>query len=99
VVQPTAQPDLGQPADGINQLSISIERTRTRAYVFGEITDENDQPLYGAAVTLTCGGTTVAAKKSESDGYYEFRMRRPSKPVVCFTYDSEGNRSRRVRVR
>lgn len=99
VVQPTAQPDLGQPADGVNQLSVSIERTRTRAYVFGEITDENDQPLDDATITLTCGGATVGTKKSDSDGYYEFRMKRPSKPIVCFTYDSDGNRSRRVRIR
>ena len=82
-----------------NDISIGAERTRTRVYIYGEITDVNEKPQEGERVTLYCSGRAAATKRTDSEGYYEFVFKRPSRPVRCYTEDESGGRSRRITVR
>ena len=88
-----------EPEPDPNTISIKTERTRTRVYVFGEVFDDADAPQIYLSVKITCGGRGVATKRTDSDGYYEFALRRPSRPVRCYVEDKTGGRSRRITVR
>jgi len=88
-----------EPEPDPNTISIKTERTRTRVYVFGEVFDDTDAPQIYLSVKITCGGRGVATKRTDSDGYYEFALRRPSRPVRCYVEDKTGGRSRRITVR
>lgn len=82
-----------------NSVSIGKERTRSRIYIFGEIFDENDAPQTSLSVKMICGGRTMATKRTDGEGYYEFAFRRPARPLRCFAEDDTGSRSRRITVR
>ena len=88
-----------EPEPDPNTISIKTERTRTRVYVFGEVFDDADAPQIYLPVKITCGGRVVATKRTDSDGYYEFALRRPSRPVRCYVEDKTEGRSRRITVR
>lgn len=97
---PTPQPAPGEPIDeDPNELTLSIEKTRSRIFLFGEITDYLDKPVVNERLTLLCRGETTRSKLSDDEGYYEFVIRRPRRPIYCWVEDSSGNRSRRVKVR
>lgn len=97
---PTPQPAPGEPIEeDPNELTLSVEKTRSRIFLFGEITDSFDKPVANETISLLCRGDTIRSKMSDQDGYYEFSIRRPRKPVSCWVEDSMGNRSRRVKVR
>lgn len=85
--------------DEPNDISIAIERTRTRVYIFGEVYDENDVAQTREPVTLYCNGRAAATKRTDSEGYFEFTFRRPSRPIRCWAEDTSGGRSRRITVR
>ena len=85
--------------DEPNDISIAAERTRTRVYIFGEVYDVNDVAQAGEPVTLYCSGRATAKKRADSDGYFEFAFRRPSRPIRCWAEDTSGGRSRRITVR
>jgi subtilisin family serine protease len=82
-----------------NSISIGAERSRTRVYIYGEVNDQNEAPQVGERLTLYCSGRAAATKRTDSEGYYEFVFRRPSRPVRCYTEDTTGGRSRRITVR
>jgi hypothetical protein len=67
--------------------------------VYGEISSANKTPLGATSINLLCGGRVAGTKTSDSDGYFEFKFKRPSKPVQCWAQDATGATSRRVRVR
>lgn len=104
IISPTGTPDpfpTEPPADEpTREISIRVERARRNAYVFGELTDfEQETPVKSARVTLVCNSRTVGARTTDDDGYYEFAMRRPTTKVTCYVEDDLGNRSRRRRFR
>jgi subtilisin family serine protease len=82
-----------------NTVSIGTERTRTRVYIFGEVSDDTDVPQYNLAVKMNCGGRVVGTKRTDADGYYEFVFRRPTRPVRCYAEDETAARSRRITIR
>jgi hypothetical protein len=82
-----------------NSVSIGTERTRTRAFVFGEVMDDADIPQIEISVKMNCGGRVVGTKRTDVEGYYEFGFRRPSRPIRCYAEDATGARSRRITVR
>ena len=95
-----APPDMGPPADGTpNDVSIDTERNRKKTYIFGEVVDYQDTPVANETVTLYCNKQAVGTRTTDSDGYYEFSFRRPARPITCYSEDSTGERSRRIRVR
>lgn len=100
---PTATPtppDMGPPADGTpNDVSIGTERSRKRTYIFGEVVDYQDTPVANETVTLFCNKQAVGTRTTDSEGYYEFSFKRPARPITCYSEDSTGERSRRIRVR
>jgi hypothetical protein len=51
------------------------------------------------SVNLLCGGRLVATKTTDSEGYFEFKFKRPAKPVPCWAQEATGVLSRRLRVR
>ena len=85
--------------DEPNHISIAAERTRTRVYIFGEVYDVNDVAQAGEPVTLYCSGRAAAKKRADSEGYFEFAFKRPSRPIRCWAEDTSGGRSRRITVR
>jgi hypothetical protein len=85
--------------DEPNDISIAIERTRTRVYIFGEVYDANDVAQTREPVTLYCNARAAATKRTDSEGYFEFTFRRPSRPIRCWAEDTSGGRSRRITVR
>jgi len=95
-------PVMDTPADSQpnpNTVSIGTERTRTRVYIFGEVSDDTDVPQYNLAVKMNCGGRVVGTKRTDADGYYEFVFRRPTRPVRCYAEDETAARSRRITIR
>lgn len=100
---PTATPtppDMGPPADGTpNDVSIGTERSRKRTYIFGEVVDYQETPVANETVTLFCNKQAVGTRTTDSEGYYEFSFKRPARPITCYSEDSTGERSRRIRVR
>jgi len=82
-----------------NTVSIGTERTRTRVYIFGEVSDDTDVPQYNLAVKMNCGGRVVGTKRTDADGYYEFVFRRPTRPIRCYAEDETAARSRRITIR
>lgn len=97
---PTNPPDLDDPSEGeANQLTIGVERSKKKVFIFGEIKDANDAPINGATISLLCRGTVVGKKQSNADGYYEFGFKRPKKQTICWAEDDDGNQSRRIKVR
>lgn len=102
--EPTPDPsEPGQPDepgyDEPNSLSISIERSRRRVFIFGEIRDSDENLLADENVNLVCRRTEIATQTSDTEGYYEFSLRRPRKVMTCWVEDDAGTRSRRIRVR
>jgi hypothetical protein len=104
--EPILTPDPSEPKepdepgyDEPNSLSISIERSRRRVFIFGEIRDSENNLLADENVTLVCRKTKIAAHASDAEGYYEFSLRRPRKVLTCWVEDDAGTRSRRIRVR
>ncbi len=89
------EPGYGEP----NSLSISLERSRRKVYIFGEIRDSSENLLADENVTLVCRKTEIATQTSDDEGYYEFSLRRPKKVMTCWVEDDMGTRSRRIRVR
>ena len=81
------------PGAGSNSISISVERTRRRNYVSGTVTNSQGSAVVSERVRLFCGGVQVAAKRTDSSGYFEFVRRRSSSPLRCRVRDSEGARS------
>lgn len=106
-IQPTntatpTPPAIEPPAEAEpdpNSISIGTERTRTRVYIFGDVTDSADVPQPYLTVKMKCGGRIAATRSTDDEGYYEFVFRRPSRPVRCYAEDSTGARSRRITVR
>lgn len=100
---PTATPtppDMEPPADGEpNDVSIDTERTRRKVFIFGEVFSFQDAPVANETVTLYCNKKAVGKKVTDDEGYYEFSFKRPARPITCFSEDSTGERSRRIRVR
>jgi len=92
------QPDEPEPREP-NSLSISIERSKRRVYIFGEIRDTHKNLLSDENVNLVCRRTEIATQTSDAEGYYEFSLRRPRKVMTCWVEDDAGTRSRRIRVR
>lgn len=84
---------------GNNTLTLSIERSQRRAYLFGEIFDSNGNLLADKAVHLLCKKRQVATRVSDLSGYYELERRRPKVHTRCYVKDDNGNRSRSVRLR
>lgn len=89
------EPGSGEP----NSLSISVERSKRRVYIFGEIRDSDENVLADENVTLVCRRTEIATQVSDEEGYFEFSLRRPKKVMTCWVEDDAGTRSRRIRVR
>jgi subtilisin family serine protease len=85
--------------DEPNDISIAAERTRTKVYVFGEVFDVNDVAQVAEPITLYCSGRAAATKRTDSEGYFEFVFKRPSRPIRCWAEDTTGGRSRRITVR
>lgn len=103
-VDPTGTPDptpTEPPADEpTREISIRVERMRRNVYVFGEVTDfEQDTGVRSARVTLVCNSRVVGTRTTDEDGYYEFVMRRPTTKITCYVEDDSENRSRRLRFR
>jgi subtilisin family serine protease len=103
-VDPTGTPaptPTEPPADEpTREISIRVERMRRNAYVYGEVTDfEQDTGVRSVRVTLVCNSRVVGTRTTDEDGYYEFAMRRPSTKITCYVEDDAENRSRRLRFR
>ncbi len=101
---PTGTPDptpTEPPADEpTREITIRVERMRRNVYVFGEVTDfEQDTGVRSARVTLVCNSRVVGTRTTDEDGYYEFVMRRPTTKITCYVEDDSENRSRRLRFR
>jgi subtilisin family serine protease len=97
---PTDPEEPDEPGyDEPNYLTIGVERSKRRVFIFGEIRDSEDNLLADENVTLVCRRTEIAAQTSDAEGYYEFSLRRPRKVMTCWVEDDEGTRSRRIRVR
>ena len=96
---PPAMETPADPEPEPNSISIGKERTRSRIYIFGEIFSEDDVPQTSLSVKMICGGRTMATKKTDGEGYYEFAFRRPARALRCFAEDDTGSRSRRITVR
>lgn len=96
---PTPPPMETPPQDDPNSISISLDRTRSKVFIFGEIFTSADAPVVGETVELYCGGRSAGTKTTDSEGYYEFVFKRPKRPIRCYTQDSNGDRSRRITVR
>jgi len=88
-----------EPSEDPNTISIGTERTRARVYVFGEISDTADAPVSKEVVSMYCGGRYAGKRTTDTDGYFEFSFKRPSKPIRCYAEDTSGGRSRRITVR
>ena len=108
VVQPTTPPEApsNEPTatptpvpTPLNKLTLFTSRSTTKVFVYGEILGSNKLPLPSAPISLLCGGRVAGIKTSDSDGYFEFKFKRPSKPVQCWAQDASGATSRKVRVR
>ena len=108
VAQPTTAPDA--PAEAptatptpiptpLTKLTVFTSRTGGKVFVYGEISSANKTPLGATSVNLLCGGRVAGTKASDSDGYFEFKFKRPTKAVQCWAQDATGATSRRVRVR
>lgn len=104
--EPSPIPDPSEPGqpdepgyEEPNSLTIAIERSKRRVFIFGEIRDSEDNLLADENVTLVCRRTEIATQTSDAEGYYEFSLRRPRKVMTCWVEDDEGTRSRRIRVR
>ena len=104
--EPSPTPDPSEPGepdepgyDEQNSLTIAIERSKRRVFIFGEIQDSENNMLADENVTLVCRRTEIATQTSDAEGYYEFSLRRPKKVMTCWVEDDEGTRSRRIRVR
>jgi subtilisin family serine protease len=84
---------------GPNSVTVAVERSRRRVFVFGEIRDSERNLLADENVTLVCRRTEIATQVSDAEGDYEFSLRRPRKVMTCWVEDDAGTRSRRIRVR
>ena len=88
------------PADeNPNEISIAIERTRRKVYIFGQVLDSTDAPVSNLNVSLVCDNRGVGTRSTDTDGYYEFVFKRPSRPIRCWATEPSGGRSRRITVR
>jgi subtilisin family serine protease len=108
ILQPTTPPDAPSVAPTAtptpasipkNRLTLFTARTSTRVLLYGEVLNSNKVGIRAAPVTLVCGDKAVGTKRSDDDGYYEFRLKRPARPMQCWVQDGAGAASRKLRVR
>ena len=98
---PTPTPEPTEPPvdSPYREISLSLERMKRSAYLFGVVQDENEVPVKGVRLALRCNSRLIGYRTTDDDGYFEFSMRRPSSKVSCFVEDDDGNTSRRLRFR
>ncbi len=93
---PVAAPGKGGTA---RTLSLAVRRYGQRAVLSGYLKDSTRVAVARKYVYLECATINARRSRSDSDGYFSFRITRPRRAQKCYAFDSFGNRSRSVTVR
>lgn len=98
---PLATTPISQPGqeDSVRRLTLASKRYGRRALLYGHIKNSVKVAVAKKYVYLQCDKITARRARSDSDGYFAFRVTRPRRSEKCYAYDSFQNRSRSVTVR
>lgn len=97
---PTPNPGIAAgESGGVYTLTLRSKKSGSKLLLYGKAKDANGLPLDGLRVRLRCTASKTRATSSDDDGFYGFKIARPSRATSCTVSDSFGNRSRKLKVR
>lgn len=93
---PVAEPG---SAVGLNRLSIASKRYSRQTFIYGHLKTERKVAVAKKYVYLKCKTISARRARSDSDGYYAFKVRRPRRAERCYAVDALKNRSRSITIK
>lgn len=96
VPTPKAAPGSGSTR---RSLSFTSKRYGREALLYGYLKDTARVPVAKQYVYLKCPKIVARRTRSDSDGYFAFRVRRPRTAEKCYAQDLYKNKSRSITIR
>jgi len=99
---PIPTPDTGAGSSGQserNSLTLNARRYGNKVLLYGQIYDESNSPVAKTYVHMRCQNFSRRRRLTDRDGFFGFRLDQPRRASACFVRDTNGARSRVVKLR